>query len=304
MFNKFKPQLLPNDTVKVLDIDFTKGYYASTKLDGIRCCFINGELKTRSLKPFANKNVEVMFDNISKLSEKHGLVIDGELFCTSKPFNDISGDIRRIGGELPTDLKFYAFDCIVNQNPSMKFSDRLEYLKEFMKGFDNVVVLEHTEVTSPVQVDDMFKKALDIGMEGLVLRKMSSGYKFGRYTLNSRDAYKLKPWRTYDAKILDVYEGTLVNEDAEKTINELGRSVTSKKKDDRHASGMAKSFLVSYEKSFVDVSISSMTHEERISIWNNRDKYIGKMIEYKGLEVGAKDVPRHPIFIRFRDDLE
>jgi hypothetical protein len=47
-----------------------------------------------------------------------------------------------------------------------------------------------------------------------------------------------------------------------------------------------------------------MTHEERISIWNNRDKYIGKMIEYKGLEVGAKNVPRHAVFVRFRDDLE
>jgi len=26
------------------------------------------------------------------------------------------------------------------------------------------------------------------------------------------------------------------------------------------------------------------------------------MIEYKGMLVGAKDVPRHPVMIRFRED--
>jgi len=28
------------------------------------------------------------------------------------------------------------------------------------------------------------------------------------------------------------------------------------------------------------------------------------MIEYKGMLVGSKDVPRHPVFERFREDRE
>jgi len=37
-------------------------------------------------------------------------------------------------------------------------------------------------------------------------------------------------------------------------------------------------------------------------VWKNKEKYIGRIIEYKGMLVGAKDVPRHPTFVRFRED--
>lgn len=46
----------------------------------------------------------------------------------------------------------------------------------------------------------------------------------------------------------------------------------------------------------------AMTNEEKKEVWENKEKYIGKYIEYKGMLVGAKDLPRHPIFIRFRED--
>ena len=42
--------------------------------------------------------------------------------------------------------------------------------------------------------------------------------------------------------------------------------------------------------------------EEKEDIWSKRSTYIGKTIEYKGMLIGAKDVPRHPVMIRFRED--
>ena len=44
------------------------------------------------------------------------------------------------------------------------------------------------------------------------------------------------------------------------------------------------------------------TEEFRRDIWKNKEKYIGKMIEYKAMVIGMKDFPRHPTFLRFRED--
>jgi hypothetical protein len=113
----------------------------------------------------------------------------------------------------------------------------------------------------------------------------------------------MKPFQTFDAKILDVIQATEVREGAEKKINELGRSVTSKKKDDRVLIEKASAFVVLYEEKELKVTIA-MTDEEKTEVWSNKTKYIGRFIEYKGMLVGAKDLPRHPIFLRFRDDKE
>ena len=45
-----------------------------------------------------------------------------------------------------------------------------------------------------------------------------------------------------------------------------------------------------------------MTDEEKEEVWKNKESYIGRYIQYKGMLVGAKDVPRHPTFERFRND--
>ena len=45
----------------------------------------------------------------------------------------------------------------------------------------------------------------------------------------------------------------------------------------------------------------AMTDEEKEAVWTTREQYKGRVIEYKGMLVGAKDVPRHPVFLRFID---
>lgn len=45
-----------------------------------------------------------------------------------------------------------------------------------------------------------------------------------------------------------------------------------------------------------------MTDEEKEEVWKYRKKYLGKIIEYKGMLVGSKDLPRHPVYLRMRED--
>jgi hypothetical protein len=42
----------------------------------------------------------------------------------------------------------------------------------------------------------------------------------------------------------------------------------------------------------------------RRDIWKNKDNYVGKWIEFKGMLVGSKDKVRHPVFLRYREDKE
>jgi len=47
-----------------------------------------------------------------------------------------------------------------------------------------------------------------------------------------------------------------------------------------------------------------MTDTEKEEIWKNKEKYIGKIVEYKFMEIGMDDegLPRHPTSVRMRYD--
>jgi DNA ligase-1 len=151
------------------------------------------------------------------------------------------------------------------------------------------------------EIEPLYENALAWGCDGLILRDPNGRYKFGRGTIKEGLIYKMKPFQTFDAKIIGIIQATEVREGAEKKINELGRSVTSKKKDDRILIEKAAAFVVMYEGKELKVTIA-MTDEEKEDVWKHQNKYLGRMIEYKGMLVGSKDLPRHPVYIRMRDD--
>jgi hypothetical protein len=123
-------------------------------------------------------------------------------------------------------------------------------------------------------------------------------YKFGRSTVNEASCYKVKPYIEKSAIIKGVVQATRVDVNAEKTINELGRSVTSKKKDDRILIEKAAAFTVDYNGIDLKVVIAASDIEKE-DIWENKEKYIGCEVLFKSMDVGAKDLPRHPVTIRW-----
>jgi DNA ligase-1 len=292
----FKPFLLPND-----EVDLNKLQYpllASIKLDGIRAIFMNGELYSRSLKALPNTNLHIKFAHLKEYSKRHNIILDGELYCKSVPFNDLSGIIRSDNQELPDDLAFWCFDLLTQENWS--FEERVKQYNK-LEGLAHLEKVVQHEVFNKADIDNLFEASLSAGFEGLVLRNPNSKYKFGRATIKENIAYKVKPFITLDAKIIDIKQATEAKEGSEKTINELGYSRTSQKKDDRVLINKASVFVVLYEGKELGVSIAA-TDIEKEEIWAHKEQYIGRWIEYKGLLVGSKDLPRHPVFIRYRDD--
>lgn len=320
---KFKPMLMPNEQPNLDEIKFA--VYASYKLDGIRCIFKDGKMLSRSLKEIPNKQLQERFKYLKDMSKHMKLIFDGEIYAHGLSFQKITHFVmcqdltdlnthKRIESELkngkkegtksdwlklPYNLKFHLFDTI--DKPDTIFSDRKELYHHYGLYSDKVDMVKQNLCYEKGRLQLMMADALEKGYEGLILRNPDSKYKFGRVTLKSGDGYKLKPYETFDSKITGVVQATEVREGAEKKVNELGRSVTSKKKDDRIPVERASAFWVTYEDKPLKVTLA-MTNEEKEEVWKNQDKYIGRYIEYKGMKIGAKDVPRHPVMCRFRED--
>ena len=310
----FKPQLAPNEKVDLSTLSYP--LLASTKLDGIRCIFYKGEILSRSLKQIQNKQLREKFEPIRAWTEKTGNVIDGEIYDPSLSFQEIVSfvmtedltdpkTIKKNGGilEIPETLNYYAFDFLYGGQTNHSFFERLKALADVIIEIKSMCIhpVFHEVVNSEADVLKHFEWALNNNYEGLILRNPNSPYKCGRFTIKEGGAFKCKPFLTFDAKITGVEQSTEVNEDAEKKTNELGRSVTSKKIGDRHLIEKASAFWVDYEGKPLKV-VLAMTDPEKVAVWANRDGLIGKTIEYKGMLVGSKDVPRHPVMIRFRED--
>ena len=64
--------------------------YASTKLDGIRCVFKDGQMLSRSLKQIPNKQLQERFQFLKDYSKKHNIIIDGELYNHELNFQQIT----------------------------------------------------------------------------------------------------------------------------------------------------------------------------------------------------------------------
>lgn len=315
-------------------------YIAMYKKDGCRMQLgLSDEIYTRSLKKPKSKLVNERFAKLNQFCIDNKIAVDGEFYMHGLKLNQIvrfftktdvtcpkykaqlekeqqknpeAFDAKYEGMSIAAlthfheALRFFPFDGIVLDRPDLtRYEDRIREIKERLKHYVGSecfpVIWSNLETIE--DIDEMYDNALKNGWEGLVLTCKDHEYKFGRNSLKQGTILKLKDdAREYDGVVIDVKESTKVKEDAEKTVNELGRSVTSKKKDDRIPSGMAKSFVIQYDENHtLDVCLKGFSHDELANIWNNKDEYIGRHFKYTAM-APVKHVPRHAFFDCWRDE--
>jgi ATP-dependent DNA ligase len=316
----FRPMKAPNEELagktaydKVCMLNYP--LIGSMKYDGFRCNFYEGQMRTASLKPFNNIHINEKFlpiINYIKTEYKNNLLFDGELLAPSTPFNIFSGIFRSDEMILPKDTKFFMFDSVFHNYFEESFEKRILNIEPIANLFPELIFpVEQRFLYCPEDVINFYEQTLNwteiyegeehFVCDGLILRSPTSKYKLGRGTMKEGLIYKLKPFQTFDAKIIEIEEGTNVDPKADKKINEMGYSETSKKKNDRILGGWAKNFVVMHEGQRLSVAIKD-TKEKKFYIWQHQDEFIGKMVEYKGLMIGAVDLPRHPTQVRMRPD--
>lgn len=207
------------------------------------------------------------------------------------------------------DLKLHIFDCIILDRPDLVgFEERMielnnrVYTSQFLKENNYWSFSAPYSLNSKEELEKFYQNTLEEGYEGVVIVHKEHQYKFGRNSLNQGTLMKMKEDSLeYDGVIIDVLEGTVVKDGVEKTVDKLGYSETSKKKDDREQSGLAKGFLVEFEdKGTFIVGLNGFDNEAKKELLINKDSYIGEHFKYTGMKP-VLDFPRHAFFKCWRD---
>lgn len=266
---------------------------ASAKLDGVRAVVKNGVVLSRSLKPIPNDYVQSLF--------KHLEHFDGELIVgdpTSKTcYRDTVSGVMSKDGE--PDVKFFVFDHTEHATrPYLQRNLALTRAKpDLMK---HVVRHAQHHVTCLDTLLALEEKLLGQGYEGLILRDPNAPYKFGRST--AREGYLLKLKRFIDAEFEVVGFEERMHNGNEATINELGRTARSGHKAGKTGRGdLGALILKTAEGLFFNVG-TGFDDAQRAEIWANQDQYKGAWAKVKFFPIGMKDVPRHPVFLGWRDE--
>ena len=252
--------------------------YASPKLDGFRCAVANctpyvGKEKSiivnRAVRALFSRCALNGFDGellVGSPTSKHAWAATSSLLKSEKPedFNT-------------TDVNFYVFDLW--NTLKMSYHDRLTLLKAKYNSLPDelkacTVLCPQAYITSMADVYDFYHAMLDEGYEGVMLRRASALYKFGRSTLVSQELVRLKPKEDAEFEIVGFNE--LMSDGS--PANSLGSLVVAKGN-------------MSFE---VGTGFST---NQRKAIWENRCKFLHKIVtvSHSGI-VGKK--PRNPVFLR------
>lgn len=295
-----KPMLAPTDPVDLGACDHYPIQYpvlASPKFDGIRCLRVSNQTLSRKFKPIKNQHVQKLTVNLP-----NGL--DGELMLDGKPFNEVSSAIMSEDGE--PDFRYYVFDY-VGGALTEPYIDRVQKLKNltlppFCVKVIPVLIKNEAELIAYEQ------QCLAQGYEGVMIRHPQGCYKCGRATVKQGWLLKVKRFTDSEAEIVGFEEQMHNTNEAEE--DELGHTKRSKAKAGLVPAGTLGKLIVREigdnpwkGKTFgMGTGFDAAMRQE---IWDNRDKYLGRIVTYKFQNHGIVDLPRLPVWKGFRsqDDM-
>lgn len=273
----------------------------SIKLDGIRGIVgrnDNGDpiVLSKSFKPIRSRFIQEQF------AKEEFVGFDGE-FIFGDPTdglvcNKTYSAVMTMGSTVEVD--FYVFDHFTHDNTT--FEQRHSYNSRAIEAYQHphikLVPQEFVNSWDDILVSE--KTALDQGYEGLILRDPKGIYKFGRSTLIEQYLVKLKRVMNGEAWIIGFVE-MMLNQN-EPIIDALGYQKRSASKEGKIPAGMLGALIVKDYVTGVEFEIGSGFDDyTRLEIWNNREKYLGKLLTYSYFPIGQVDRPRQPIFKGWRD---
>lgn len=223
--NGFKKHMLAKQHDKVATSVFDKieYWYASRKIDGVRCSFYwkDGEVRSASRGGGAydqsTTHIRLHPSVISLFQKFPDLVLDGELYKHGRSLQQISGAARLEKNAVACDwLEYYIYDVM---DSSKSFEERLEILHDVeaelgIVGFDpnreykddmlKVQLVPHEEVKGWANIQKLHNKYVEEGFEGVVIRDPSKPYNFGGRT---NAMIKVKMYQDAEFKIVGYEDG-------------------------------------------------------------------------------------------------
>lgn len=266
---------------------------ATPKLDGIRCLKIGGRAMTRSFKPISNRFIREWIE--ANLPDG----VDGELMLRGGTFSQSASAVGARDGQ--PDFVFHVFDLVV-EGTAQRYNHRMANLENWK------ISSPHVEKVLPVRIDDAAalaeyeERCLADGFEGVMVRDPAGPYKCGRSTEREGWLLKIKRFEDAEAVVLATYEGMTNQNEAQQDA--FGRTKRSLSQAGMVGRGELGGFVVRALDTGVEFRLGYnhvLGGQDRMSLWQQRESLIGRMVKFKHQPSGAKEAPRFPKFIGFRE---
>lgn len=299
----FKQPLLAESVERANQYQFP--CYVSEKLDGVRCLIGEGNMVTRSNHSFKPNMLQV-FQALINYATEEGLILDGEIYYPNDDFGKlmsvVSSDVETIKA---SGMKFYCFDAVSvdewnSDKQTTPYRLRLERLIEFANKYhvDTLVVLPQHLMNNAEEVEAYYRQIKGQNGEGVMLRSPSSPYQFTR----SKSIVKYKVWLTCEAEVVSVHQQGCPVKYAEEVRIENGKQCGYKKT----AGSVTVRILPDQPLESGAYQNCTFTGDDGIrlrkEIWDNRDKVVGRIVEFQYLKGG--NIGRMARIFRFRPDKE
>jgi DNA ligase-1 len=279
--------------------------YVSPKLDGIRCIVWEGEPHSRTWKVLRNRHLQdLVATSADVLDGLDGELVVGDPAAPNVYNRTTSGVMSEFGAPKIT---YLVFDYV--SIPDQPYLNRLGYLKGQAKMHMLpawVKVLPQILCNSKEDVERIEVRCLELGYEGVIVRRPRAPYKYGRST--AAQGYLLKLKRFVDAEAVVVGYEELMHNENEATTSIQGYTQRTSHQAGQRPGGMLGALVVqSLTTPPARFSIGSgFDHATRTALWNERRSLRGRVVTYKSQPHGALNAPRFPIFKGFRheDDLD
>ena len=211
-----------SDKVKESSIDKVKYWFASRKIDGVRCSFYwNGKKILTASRgggtyEYSTQHITQNPKFIEFFKKHPDYILDGELYKHGKQLQEISGAARLEKNAVDCDwLEYYIYDIMI---PDVPFSDRLYKLDEIQEapelGFEpnkewddkdlKFQMVPQVEVSGWASIKKLHDQYVAEGFEGIVVRNPDKPYGFGKRT---NDMIKVKEYQDAEFEITGLSEG-------------------------------------------------------------------------------------------------
>ncbi len=262
--------------------------YVQPKLDGLRCVIyldpITGEIRRQSRTGTYFDTMTHIAQSLTPLFAKYpNVVLDGELYTTEMPFEELAGHIKRkllddADHEKLKAIEYHIYD-VIDETPTATYEVRHNSIKRMFASLAASTVssphalppyirlVNTVEAKTPADFKMNFAKFIEEGYEGIMLRNKEGKYR-GNY--RSHDLQKYKEFVEEEYPIVGFTQGDGRDKG---TVIWICRTKEEKEFNVRPRGTIA----------------------ARTFLFNNGHKYIGKMLTVIYQELTEEGKPRFPV---------
>ena len=286
----FQLQLAHKQTEEKFNLAFsdTDWVYYNLKIDGVRCKVeVRSKDDIRFFSRYGREMEEFLVENIRYEIQKHYYILAGrQLDCEiySDQFQRFMRIYRRKNVDLDSiyirnSTRLAIFDLI--DLAGQPLTDRVAEMERLQASLESARFIRfltyHKVPKNYLQIGELARHHIRQGEEGIIIKHPMKPYEFKR----SNHWLKFKNKETIDLKVTGYYEG----EANTQFVGALG------------------GLILDYNGEELRCG-SGFSEDERKEIWGNRDTLVGNWVEISYMEETATGSLRHPVFERFRFDLE